>query len=165
MRECLAANAGFRRYVLRELRRRGPLRSRDLEDRAQVPWRTGGWNDGKNVGRLLDALWFGGEIAIVGRTGSQRMWDLAERLRELGITHRRGGYRDPESQAFIESWFGKLKEREVWRNEYETLTQAVDAVTRYIEAYHHRPHSLLAYRTPAEVATTWRTITGPKKPG
>jgi putative transposase len=25
------------------------------------------------------------------------------RLAELGITHRRGGYRDPESQAFIES--------------------------------------------------------------
>ena len=40
------------------------------------------------------------------------------RLVELGITHRRGGYRDPESQAFIESWFGKLKEREVWLNEY-----------------------------------------------
>jgi putative transposase len=27
-------------------------------------------------------------------------------LAELGIRHRRGGYRDPESQAFIESWFG-----------------------------------------------------------
>jgi hypothetical protein len=32
------------------------------------------------------------------------------RLAELGIRHRRGGYRDPEGQAFIESWFGKLKE-------------------------------------------------------
>jgi transposase InsO family protein len=31
------------------------------------------------------------------------------KLAELGIKHRRGGYRDPESQAFIESWFGKLK--------------------------------------------------------
>ena len=31
------------------------------------------------------------------------------RLGELGIKHRRGGYRDPESQAFIESWFVKLK--------------------------------------------------------
>jgi hypothetical protein len=43
------------------------------------------------------------------------------RLSEFGLTHRRGGCRDPESQAFIESWFGKLKEREVWLNEYETL--------------------------------------------
>jgi len=30
------------------------------------------------------------------------------RLAELEVTHRRGGYRDPESQAFIESWFSKL---------------------------------------------------------
>lgn len=30
-------------------------------------------------------------------------------LSGLGIRHRRGGYRDPESQAFIESWFAKLK--------------------------------------------------------
>ena len=37
------------------------------------------------------------------------------RLAELGIAHRRGGYRDPESQAFIESWFSKLKERLIWR--------------------------------------------------
>jgi putative transposase len=32
------------------------------------------------------------------------------RLAALGVRHRRGVYRDPESQAFIESWFGKLKE-------------------------------------------------------
>src|SRR4051794_9257075 len=32
-------------------------------------------------------------------------------LSGLEIAHRRGGYRDPESQAFIESWFSKLKER------------------------------------------------------
>ncbi len=43
-------------------------------------------------------------------------------LAALGIRHRRGSYRDPESQAFIESWFGKLKEREVWLNQYETST-------------------------------------------
>ena len=33
------------------------------------------------------------------------------RLAQLGVAHRRGGYRDPESQTFIESWFSKLKER------------------------------------------------------
>ena len=31
-------------------------------------------------------------------------------LSALGIAHRRGGYRDPESQAFIESWFRYLKD-------------------------------------------------------
>jgi putative transposase len=77
------------------------------------------------------------------------------KLAELGIKHRRGGYRDPESQAFIESWFGKLKEREVWLNEYETLDDARRGIGGYVDRYHHRPHSGLGYRTPAEVARTW----------
>src|SRR5215218_7499395 len=76
-------------------------------------------------------------------------------LSDLGIAHRRGGYRDPESQAFIESWFGKLKERCVWREEFETLDQARQAIETYVEHYHHRPHSRLDYRTPREVAATW----------
>ena len=76
------------------------------------------------------------------------------RLASLGVTHRRGGYRDPESQAFIESWFGKLKEREVWLNEYETLDDAREAIAAYVERYHQRPHSGLNYKTPAEVAET-----------
>jgi putative transposase len=73
----------------------------------------------------------------------------------LGIAHRRGGYRDPESQAFIESWFGKLKERCIWREEFETLDQAREVIGNYVEHYHHRPHSRLDYRTPLEVAATW----------
>jgi putative transposase len=77
------------------------------------------------------------------------------RLDKLGIAHRRGGYRDPESQAFIESWFGKLKERLVWRSEFETLDQARKEINAYIDTYHHRPHSGLRYRTPAEVRKTW----------
>jgi putative transposase len=76
-------------------------------------------------------------------------------LRGLGIAHRRGGYRDPESQAFIESWFGKLKERCVWREEFETLDQARQAIGDYVDRYHDRPHSRLNYNTPREVAATW----------
>jgi putative transposase len=76
------------------------------------------------------------------------------RLDQHGITHRRGGYRDPESQAFIESWFGKLKERLVWRSEFETLDQARKEIANYIGTYHHRPHSGLRHRTPAEVRRT-----------
>ena len=53
-------------------------------------------------------------------------------LAGLGIAHRRGGYRDPESQAFIESWFGKLKERCVWRHEFETLDQAREVIGAYV---------------------------------
>ena len=80
IRQWLAENAEFRAYLLGELRRRGPLRSRDLEDRAVVAWRTGGWNDGKNLGRMLEILWHAGEIAISRREGSERVWDLTERF-------------------------------------------------------------------------------------
>ena len=77
-------------------------------------------------------------------------------LAELGITHRRGGYRDPESQAFIESFFSKLKERVVWRNEFETLAEARAVIGHYIDdRYPNRPHSRLGYRTPLEVRQTW----------
>jgi putative transposase len=81
-----------------------------------------------------------------------------EKLSGLGIRHRRGGYRDPESQAFIESWFGKLKEREVWLNEYETLDDARRGIGGYVDRYHHRPHSGLGYRTPDEVRRTWEDL-------
>ena len=97
-----------------------------------------------------------GELALGSDNGSAF---TARRFRamlgELGIRHRRGGYRDPESQAFIESWFGKLKERERWLNEYETLDDARRGIGDYVDRYHHRPHSGLNYRTPAEVARTW----------
>jgi len=77
-------------------------------------------------------------------------------LSALEIAHRRGGYRDPESQAFIESWFGKLKERCVWREEFDMLDHARQAIGDYVTNYHHRPHSPLNYNTPLEVAATWR---------
>jgi putative transposase len=70
------------------------------------------------------------------------------------------GYRDPESQAFIESWFRYLKERCVWRNEFETLDQAREVIAAYIDHYHDRPHSRLDYQTPREVRTTWDDATG-----
>src|SRR5256884_23407 len=95
--------------------------------------------------------------------GSDSAWAFPARrfrarLAELGIKHRRGGYRDPESQAFIESWFGKLKQREVWLNEYETLDDARRGIGGYVDRYHHRPHSRLGYRTPYQVKETWEDL-------
>ena len=79
--EWLRANERFRRYVIRELRRRGPLRARDLDDRAVVPWRSGGWNDevGRSVSMMLDLLWNRAEVMIVGRDRKQLLWHLDER--------------------------------------------------------------------------------------
>jgi uncharacterized protein len=79
IKEWLAANVTFRRYVLRELRRRGPLRSRDLQDRSVVRSKQGWTQDPSQVPMLLDVMWDRGEVMIVGRDGQQRLWDLAER--------------------------------------------------------------------------------------
>jgi uncharacterized protein len=80
VREWLEANDAFVRYALGELRRRGPLRSRDLENRAAEGWQAGGWSDeGQNVPMLLEILWSQGRVMIVGRDGQQRVWDLGER--------------------------------------------------------------------------------------
>lgn len=80
IRQWLGDNAGFRAYVLDELRRRGALPGSQLDDRAEVPWRTGGWNDGQNLARMLEFLLAQGEVAISRRDGNERVWDLAERL-------------------------------------------------------------------------------------
>jgi uncharacterized protein YcaQ len=77
--EWLKQNSSFRRYVLRELERRGPLLSRELEDRSTGGWESHGWSGNRNVTEMLDILHGRGQVAIVGRRGGQRLWDLAER--------------------------------------------------------------------------------------
>jgi uncharacterized protein len=75
----LRENASFRRYVLRELERRGPLLSRELEDRSAGDRETHRWYGGRRVNWMLDLLHARGVVAIVGRRNGQRLWDLAER--------------------------------------------------------------------------------------
>ena len=75
----LEENAAFRRYVLRELERRGPLLSRELDDRAARPRGKHRWYGGRQVAQMLELLHLRGELAVVGRRGGQRVWDLAER--------------------------------------------------------------------------------------
>jgi uncharacterized protein YcaQ len=77
-RDFLARNAVFRRYVLRELRRRGPLASRELEDRSADGRLDHRWYGSRWVGIMLEILHRRGEVAIVGRQGRQRLWGLAE---------------------------------------------------------------------------------------
>ena len=78
-REWLNERTSFRRYVLRELERRGPLLSRDLDDRMVARRERHPWWGTRDVALLLEILQRRGEVAIVGRRGGQRIWDLAER--------------------------------------------------------------------------------------
>ena len=80
VRTFLEANVEFGRYVVDELERRGPLRSRDLEDRSTSGWRSRGWTNQRNLTQMLDYLSAQGRIAVAGRAGNERLWDVAERV-------------------------------------------------------------------------------------
>lgn len=77
--EFLRKNAGFRRYVLRELELRGPLLSRELVDSSVRTWKSHGWHGNRNVAVMLELLEDRGQVAVTGRRGGHRLWDLAER--------------------------------------------------------------------------------------
>jgi uncharacterized protein len=74
------ANDRCRRDILERLRADGPLQSRDLPDTCDRPWASTGWTNNKNVTRLLDFMVARGEVAVAGRKGRERLWDLAERV-------------------------------------------------------------------------------------
>ncbi len=79
-KEFLKEQAGLRRYVLRELERRGPLLSRELEHaEARADERYVWWGTRAQLTWMLALLHRRGNIAIAGRRGGQRLWDLAER--------------------------------------------------------------------------------------
>ncbi|HEY3541402.1 MAG TPA: crosslink repair DNA glycosylase YcaQ family protein [Gaiellaceae bacterium] len=109
-KEFLREHASFRRTILRELDQRGPLLARELEDPRPRAEKHRWWGT-RRVGVMLEILCARGEVAVVGRRGGHRVFDLAERwypetevvplreaerlldeqrLRALGIRLRRG---------------------------------------------------------------------------
>jgi uncharacterized protein YcaQ len=79
-REWLRDNDRFRRDILDRLASSGPLTSRDIPDTSVVPWPSSGWTNSRNVTQMLEFLMMRGEVAIAGRVGRERIWDLAERV-------------------------------------------------------------------------------------
>ena len=77
--EWLRENQSFRRYVLRELEQRGPLLSREIEDHSGLEREHHDWWGARKMGLMLEILAARGEVAVVGRRGKQRVWDLADR--------------------------------------------------------------------------------------
>jgi uncharacterized protein YcaQ len=76
----LRDNDRFRRNILKLLDRSGPLSSRDIPDTCVVPWASSGWTNDRNVTQMLEFLQARGRVAIAGRVGRERLWDLPERV-------------------------------------------------------------------------------------
>jgi uncharacterized protein len=79
-RDWVRANDGCRLDILDRLGSSGPLPARNLPDSCQVPWRSTGWTNNRNVTQLLEFMVRRGEVAIAGRLGGERLWDLATRV-------------------------------------------------------------------------------------
>lgn len=81
-RAWVTQNQKLKNYILREIRKHGPLPSRALTEDGIHPdeWVSTGWTSGRNVSRMLDFLWIGGQIMVAGREGIQKLWDLSERV-------------------------------------------------------------------------------------
>lgn len=73
-------NADFARSILDRIADEGPKTSRDIPDEAVAPWPSTGWTNNRNVTQMLECLHMSGELAVVGRAGRLRIWDLAERV-------------------------------------------------------------------------------------
>jgi uncharacterized protein len=78
-------NERFRRDILELLAGSGPLSSRAIPDTCVVPWKSSGWTNNRNVTQMLEFLAARGEVAIAGRVGRERLWDLAERVYPAGL--------------------------------------------------------------------------------
>ena len=76
----MQANEACRRDVLERLRQDGPLPIGSLPDTCVRPWRSSGWNDGKNTRMLVAQLVQRGEVAVAGRENRERVYDLADRV-------------------------------------------------------------------------------------
>ena len=101
-RAFLSANGQFADELVGELRSRGPLRARDLEDRSAEPWRHGWWTDEvsgrQTIARLLHLLWITGRVGIGGRLGTERLWDVFERCVPGGALERVVDLSDDEAE-------------------------------------------------------------------
>jgi uncharacterized protein len=79
-RDWVTINNACREEILELLRADGPLTAKELPDSCVQAWSSSGWNNNRNVVMMLDFLVQSGEVAVAGRKGRDRLWDLASRV-------------------------------------------------------------------------------------
>ena len=77
----IRTNQAFHDSILAQLRDRGPLQSRDIDDSMIVKgWESTGWTHGRNTTRMLEFMAKALEVLVAGREGQERLWDMPERV-------------------------------------------------------------------------------------
>jgi transposase InsO family protein len=84
--------------------------------------------------------------------------EYAAHLKDLDIQSSMGRVGQCWDDALAESFFGALKNEMIHRTVFSTKKHARRAVAEYIEVFYNRTrlHSSLDYKTPAEIAQTYR---------
>ena len=71
---------------------------------------------------------------------------------EHGIKGQYTGYNAPDDNAYVERVIRTIKEEEIWSSDYDSLSEARDAIADYASYYNQeRQHPSLDYRTSNEV--------------
>ncbi|HXM58344.1 MAG TPA: crosslink repair DNA glycosylase YcaQ family protein [Candidatus Dormibacteraeota bacterium] len=162
-RDWVLANDRCRREILGRLGDAGPLPSRQLPDTCERPWASTGWTNNKNVTMLLELMVQRGEVAVAGRKGRDRLWDLADRvypdgpvvpaeeaqrerdrrrLRSLGIARARGNELPGESALVGLAGEPAIVEgvRGAWRVDPSLLDQPFDGRTALLSPFDRLVH-------------------------
>ncbi len=72
-------NGALLAQIREEFRARGPLASQDITaDVPHIPWHSTGWTSGRSVPRMLDHLFFSGELMVAQRSGNRKVWHLTD---------------------------------------------------------------------------------------
>jgi uncharacterized protein YcaQ len=152
-RAWLEENRALRRSILARLRDEGPLPMRAFEDRAVQGWRSSGWTSGRNVERMLDVLWTQGKVVVAGRSGIQKLFDLADRW-------------FPESTPK-----DRLTEREVVRRAAQRSLRALGVATgrhiqnHYLNRYPALPQTLAELERKGQIERVRVSDDGAEQPG
>jgi uncharacterized protein YcaQ len=137
--EFLETNARFKRHLLRELERRGPLLSREIEADLMISRDPHDWWGSRKVTLMLELLQGRGIVAVVGRRGKQRVWDLAERWYPEAES-----VPWPEARGILEEkrWraLGVRFERDEWRAHPEGTDEKVPARTTFLSPFDRLIH-------------------------
>jgi len=91
IRSWIDANSALKRSVVSALRRRGPLRIRDMADLSVESWKSSGWTADRNVDQMIRFLWMQGKVMVSDRRGLEKWWNLAERVLPDDVRRQRLG--------------------------------------------------------------------------
>jgi uncharacterized protein YcaQ len=72
---------------LSELRKKGPLLSRQFEDKTRVK-SSFGWSSWGDVSRMMFHLFLRGEVMVVGRQGKQKLYGLSENFLPFWVSKK-----------------------------------------------------------------------------